>query len=76
MVKRIIPQLKKNLGARNYRMLVKHAQYFMNQEKKEEQEGGVGRGNGKESEEETSNYFKNNEAEGNNGQHGVPTYLQ
>lgn len=34
MAKRIIPQLKKNLGVRDYRILVKHAQYFMNQEKK------------------------------------------
>lgn len=34
MAKMIIPQLKKNLGARDYRMLVKDAQYFMNQEKR------------------------------------------
>lgn len=40
MAKRIIPQLKKNLGARDYRMLVKHAQYFMNQEKKRNRREG------------------------------------
>lgn len=46
MAKMIIPQLKKNLGARDYRMLVKDAQYFMNQEK-EEQEGGQEEGMGR-----------------------------